>query len=336
MRLLIFTYTDAMMRLKAIPLSLAFVLATQIGGCGDDTSSTAQSSPAAESRPMTEAEIRKEKERRVYNPTAEERAEDEARRQAEAHANDPVVTKLGEPGAAPAFTEYKEIAMGTQLVFLRSALTNQPISAIAVADGFAHRIGDYDLGDEEMSKLLGELVKERDQFAQRDIAKRLDPILQKHADEYKSVRYVKVSFPNVGALSGYDFDKQGFDFTPTPFNDVYAGSEQERIRALSTGAPVNDRGTVIFSDNRQYQAAFSNGGEFRFIKVTDEAAARAVEAVVKKRGTRIDATVYGYVESLQDGQNTKSDGKKLTVIRIQRVDLSEESNPSTVFYSYTN
>jgi hypothetical protein len=331
------------MRLFAFPLAFALITSvTQIAGCGnDDSNPTIQSNSTAEKsdRPMTEAELREEKSRRVFNPTPEERAEDEAKakaetdkREAEARANEPVVTQLEEPGAAPAFTEYKNIEMGTQLMFLQSALSKQPLNSLDIVKGFNRRIGDYDLGDAEMSKLLGELVNEGDQFVQRDIAKKLDPILQKHAEEYKSVRYVKVVVTTSGALSAYDFDKQGFDFTPDMFNDEYKGSEEDRVKALRTGAPVIDRGTVFFSDNSQHHIVFSNGAEFRFIKVTDEATARTIEASLKNPGT--DAIIYGYVESVQDGKKTKSDNYKHSVIKIQRVDLAEENGQP--FYSYTN
>lgn len=326
------------MRLNALPLALALLATTlQIAGCGeDDAKSAAQSSSTAakSDRPMTEAELREEKERRVYNPTPEERAEDEARREAAAHANDPVVTQLAEPDSAPDFSEYKSIEMGTQLVFLQNALSDQPIDVLAIAGGFNYGIADYDLGDAQLSKLLGDFANTRDQFKQRDIAKQLEPILQKHVDEYKPIRYVKVTMTTRGALAAYDFDKQGFAFTPNAFNDASAGDD--RLDAIRQGKTFEDRGTVGFTDNRQYQVAFSNGSEFRFIKVTDEAVARAVEAVVKKPGTLIEATVYGYVESIQDGLNEKSDDKKVSVIRIQRVDIADSKSPSKVLYSYTN
>lgn len=325
------------MRLNALPFALALLAAIQISGCGDaDNKSAAQPSAAKADRPLTEAELRAEKERRVFNPTPEERAEDAARKEAEERARQPVVTTLDEPPAAPDFSEYKAIQMATQLVFLQSALSNEPIDALAIAKGYSFGIAKYDLGDVELSKLLGEFVNTRDQFTQRDIAKRLEPVLQKHVDKYKPVRYVKVTMTTRDSLDAYNFDKQGFAFTPNAFNDVFAGTADERRELRRSGKTIIDRGTIGFTDNHQYQVAFENGRDFRFIKVEDESVARAIEAVVKRPGSRIEATVYGYVESVQQGLNEKSDNEMLSVIKIQRLDIADSEDPSKVLYSYTN
>ena len=184
--------------------------------------------------------------------------------------------------------------------------------------------------------MLSEFVNTKDQFTQRDIAKRLEPVLQKHVDDYKPVRYVKVSVTTGDSLGAYDFDKQGFAFTPSAFNDVFAGTAEERRELRRSGKTIIDRGTISFIDNLQYQVAFENGRDFRFLKVEDESVARAIEAVVKRPNSRIEATVYGYVESVQQGLNKKSDDKMLSVIKIQRLDIADSEDPSKVLYSYTN
>ena len=60
------------------------------------------------------------------------------------------------------------------------------------------------------------------------------------------------------------------------------GTADERRELRRSGKTIIDRGTFGFTDNHQYQVAFENGRDFRFIKVEDESVARAIEAVVKR------------------------------------------------------
>ncbi|WAC45201.1 hypothetical protein OU997_03130 [Pseudomonas sp. SL4(2022)] len=305
-----------------------------VAGCGgsDETEKSAVKKPEAQ---MTEAEKKAEKERRVFNPTDEERAADAAAREAAAKAKLPAVSQLPEPGPAPDFSAYKPIVMGTQLVFLHNALKNEPIDAMAIAQTYTYGITRYDIGDADLSAKLGSFLNTRDQFKKNDIAKEIEPMLQKHVDEYTQVRYVKIQMPLTSDMHKYDFEKKGFSYTPAAFNDIFTGTDSQANEAVRQGKSY-DRGHIAFADNRTYVLAFSNGGEFNFVKVEDEAIARELEALIQKPGNKLSITVYGYVDSLQVGEKKKNDGKILTNIKIQRMDIADGPTPSKVIASVIN
>lgn len=310
---------------------LSIMLVAGCGG-GDDTEKSALKQPE---RPMTEAEVRAEKERRVFNPTDDERAADAAARDAEAKAKLPAVTQLAEPGPAPDFSAYKPVVMGTQLVFMHNALKNEPIDANAITQTYTYGITRYDIGDAELSAKLGSFVQTSDQFQKNDIVKEIEPLLQKHVDEYKQVRYVKIQMPLTSDMHKYDFEKKGFSYTPAAFNDVFTGTDSQANEAVREGKSY-DRGYIGFADNRTYVMTFINGSKFNFVKVEDEAVARELEALIQKPGNKLSITVYGYVDSIQVGEKEKNDGKMLTNIKIQRMDVADGPTPSKVIVSVVN
>lgn len=321
------------MYIKNVFLLASALSVMLIAGCGSDGAEKAAVKQAE--KPMTEAERRAEKERRVFNPTDEERAADAAEREAEAKAIAPVDTQLGDPGPAPDFSAYKPIDMATQMVFMHTALKSEPIDVMAIANTFSVGISRYDIGDAELAEKLKSFQSTRDQFKRRDIAKEIEPLLQKHVDEYKSVRYVKIVMPYRDEMSQYDFDKKGFSYTPAAFNPVSNGTDSQANEAVRQGKAY-DRGVIGFIDNLKYVATFVNGSDFNFIKVEDEVAARELETVLQKPGSGLTITVYGYVDSVQVGDKRKSDGRMLSLIKIQRLDIADESNPSKVIVSITN
>lgn len=304
-----------------------------IAGCGggDETEKSVIKKPEAQ---MTEAEKKAEKERRVFNPTDEERAADAAEREAAAKAKLPVVTQLPEPGPAPDFSAYKPVVMGTQLLYLHTALKNEPFDAAALMQTYTYGFDNYNIGDDNLSAKLKSYIKTKDQFLKQDLVKEITPLIQKNVDDYKQVRYVKIQLPYGQGLQKYDFDKKGFSYTPAFFNDVFTGTEDQANASVREGKSY-DRGYVTYGDNRTFALAISNGSEFNFVKVEDEAVARKVESVVQTLGTNFSAVVYGYVDSVQVGNKEKSDGKMMVNITIQRMDIVELNNPETVLLSMT-
>ncbi|MDT4875527.1 hypothetical protein FQZ97_1109010 [compost metagenome] len=119
-------------------------------------------------------------------------------------------------------------------------------------------------------------------------------------------------------MSQYDFDKKGFAYTPGGFGGA------------------TDRGYIGWADNLNYKVAFSNGSEFKFIKVEDESTARELESVIQKPGHRLSVTIYGYVDSVQVGRMKKSDEEMMSMITIQRLDVADAANPTNIIVSVTN
>ncbi|UVK98342.1 hypothetical protein [Pseudomonas sp. B21-048] len=318
------------MRFKTLSV---LALAITLAACSEKEDEHPKSAAHSPSQPMTQAEISKEKARRVYNPTPEERAQDEAermQREAKLHADDPVSWTLPSPSSQPDFSQYVTLKSGTQMLYIYNGNKETPDDALTLANSFRYDLRtQYDLGDETLSSFLQKFASTNDQFSQRDIAKSLEPIFTKHIHDNLNTRYVMLDMPQAIPLSQYDFDKKGFSYAPSAFNAVNTQTAHEQSSSYAYGHEVKNRGDIKFGDNSSYALTFSNGPQFNFIPVEDEAAARVLESYVKQRKP-YTVKVYGYVDSLIQGNDKKTDRQRTTVVAIQKLVVVDAEHPSTV------
>lgn len=106
-----------------------------------------------------------------------------------------------------------------------------------------------------------------DEFKKQDILKALKPKLDQEIAAAKNARYLKMTWDNF-SLRKYDFQAKGFP------NELSNGSN------LGWGA---------------YRLAFTNGDNFKFYKVEDEAKARMIEEKRSKYET-LNLVVYVYAQ----------------------------------------
>lgn len=328
--------------MKKVSIASALILASCIGltaGCSDDSDSAKNAGHAASApkdRPMTEQEKAAEKARRVYNPTPEERAQDqaeEAARQAALHKDDAVFTQLAAPGSSPALADYLPIEMGYNVFGLYNAFAPVPDTAYQVAANYGFvREGNVPVSDETLGKHLIAFSHTHDEFVRRDNAKAIEPILQKQVDAVKDKRYIKIDMPHF-SVTGYDFEKQGF------FNksNIYAAplSEEEIKKArsmISYGHPMPpDRGQIVWSDLNAYRVELSNGSEYQFVPVADEQLARTLEKLGQT--SKWAATAYGYLDAVKQGDTKITDSNRTVYVHVQQLDFYEEGKPGTVLVS---
>ncbi|WP_313517260.1 hypothetical protein [Pseudomonas sp.] len=306
-----------------------------IGGCSDDSDKEAVKKPA--DKPMTQSEIDAEKARRVFNPTAEERAQDqaeEAARQAKLDSKAPITVTLPAPGSQPDFADYKTVESGVDWTFIYNANQKTPDDALTLANSFGILAYKYDFGDAQLNELLTKFSETSDEFEKRDIAKQLEPVFARKIEENKGVRYVRLEVPDqtYKNLSGYDFDKKGFAYNADVFNAPNTMSERDKVSAMSRGRIVKEKGWISYSDNDNYSVSFSNGPRFQFLEATDETVARQLESYVKNNKP-YTAVVYGYVDELTRGRDENTDPQRYSSIHIQKLDIVDAADPAKVILS---
>jgi hypothetical protein len=326
--------------LKTVSIAGALILAGCIGltaGCSDDSDSAKKAAPVApKDRPMTEKELRDEKSRRIFNPTPEERAEDqaaEAARQAELHKDDAVTTQLPAPDAAPALADYLPLEMGYTVLGLYNAYSPVPDTGYQVANNYGLvQENNMPVTDEQLGKYLVAFSHTRDEFERRDNAKAIEAIVQKQVDALKGKRYVKIDMPHP-EVATYDFEKLGF----TQESNLYATplTEEQVKKAqgmLSYGHRMPpDRGHIQWSDVSEYKVELSNGQDYQFVPVADEQLARTLEKLSKSR--KWAATAYGYVDGVKQGERKTTDTYRTVFVHVQQLDFYEEGKPGNVLVS---
>lgn len=149
---------------------------------------------------------------------------------------------------------YQELTSGNQLMFLYSGISGMPI--------------DY---DKLASAYSNEYRSTNDGFKKQDVLNALKPRIDSEIERAKTHRYIKYISGNDRPLDSYDFKQQGFS--------------------------VNDRLVLpgnysYYNDNASYRISFTNGQQFRFIKVTDQAKARQIEDFISKHQ---NLTLVAYV-----------------------------------------
>lgn len=155
-------------------------------------------------------------------------------------ASDPAASGLPTVQVDPART-YQEVNSGVDLAYLYYALTEMP--------------ADYEKLAEEVSE---DYRITTDSFKKKEILDALRPEIQAKIAALKAHPFVKVQI-DTSSLGHYDLVSQSFPVQ---------------------GLPLDKGQYLSFVKGGSYRLAITNGADFRQLKVTDEARARAMEAIV--------------------------------------------------------
>lgn len=138
--------------------------------------------------------------------------------------------------------QYVELTSGNQVMFSYLALAGMPIDYKEVASVYSP---DY--------------ARQSDEFRKNDLLTALKPKIDAAAADAGQRRYVKMVIDS--PIDKYDFEKKGF-----PLNGAIWESGSYRY----------------FGDNSAYKIGFLNGASFRYLNVSNEDAARTIEALRSK------------------------------------------------------
>lgn len=321
------------MKKKILFYLVCSIMALQ--GCSGEADNNSHAEvPIGQPGEMSEAEKRAEKKRRVFNPTAEERAADQAEREAReaaARAKDPIKWSLAAPLQHPSFENYAELESGAQLLFLYNSLRDTRDDALTIAESFEY--GHFDrriVVDEEFTELLKKLNDARSQFDRNDLVPTLDEAIDQRISAHRNIRHLKVEFPKGDLLSPYDFDKQGFATKTTLLVEKSNLSLEEKVQRMQYGSrSVPDRAYLQWSDNSNYTFVFSNGVDFNFFSVPNEADARVIEDYIQNRKEYL-LIGYGFVDELTQGKDVNTDKGRELSLSIQRLDIVDAKDKSII------
>ncbi|MGM3277373.1 hypothetical protein [Ralstonia sp. 24A2] len=158
-------------------------------------------------------------------------------------------------------SSYVTLDSGNQLMYAYLALTGMPPDYPQVATSVSK---DY--------------ARATDEFRKHDLLAALTPKIDADVAAAKSRRYFKMTVPN--PISKYSFDRKGFPLD----NSLWEAGAYR-----------------YFFDNGEYKLGFSNGDAFHYLKVDNEATARAIEAQ-RARFDAVKLAVYGYFQSADTAQ----------------------------------
>lgn len=306
------------------------IAAALLAGCdsGDKSATAQQAQPAASqaaSKPMTEAEIAAEKRRRVFNPTPEEQAEDRAKEAAK-HVNDSVTIALADAGKNEDFSSYLELSNGLDTALLYNSLTETPASVggILAAGGVGWSLYGYD--DKKLTDLLHQYGKSRDAFDQKDIADKIEPLLNARSEAMKKGRFVKIDLGTSTDLATYDFDRKGFANGEKLFKTPQEKTAKQK--ELYGDEPYL-RPTISFGDLPAYKVGLTNGQAFQFLPVEDETAARKLQKYISDH-KKVNITIYGVVNELRQGEYKKTEPQRTMYLTVQKLVVTDGDDPKTV------
>lgn len=233
---------------------------------------------------------------------AQQKTQDKAEAQVKATALEPKIIALPDPGPAPDLSQYVDITQGNTTAFVFEALRGGAPSL----DFLKMNLDSSG----EVSELL-EGLSSPDRFVSRDAHAKFDANIGALIDKHKDVRYIRLEVAEyLGSklLKQYDFDRQGFEVDA---NGIFDGGEQ--------------RGWIS-GDSRGHRLLVKNGPEFKFISVTDEATARAIESIVT-RGSLGDfrLVMYGYIDDLIEAPENREPSTQAwrgLDIKVQRIELA--------------
>lgn len=171
--------------------------------------------------------------------------------------------------------EYRAIENGNDLMFLYYGLVNMPIDFEKIANAYSN---DYQ--------------QTTDTFRKQDILKALKPRIESEISKAKSARYITwtIQNPYSSVLGSYQMASKSF-----PLQNLREGD------------------SYYFQDRAaNYALDFTNIDEFKFLSVTDENKARAIEAMVSKN-TGMTMKIYAFA---QDG-NPSNTHVKAQILKIE-------------------
>lgn len=295
------------------------VAAIILTGCGGESDKQAGNSPAAsKSEAVAQA-----------SPAAPAKPK--------VDPNAPTFQILPAPPALAADTHFTKIEGGSELAYLYNAHSDAPVTVPEFIESWGSGISlsnaGFLTGDEAIDSLMRKYGETSDQFKQHDIAKQIEPLYQAHLDASKQIRYVEVTLPPQAPLKGYDFATKAFPFPLSAFNDYHYMTKQERDNFIrgSISRPET-RGSISWSRPNRYSLSFTNGKQFQSLVVEDESQAREIEALISSRKP-MNITVFGYLESLQTGQESISDGFRTSLIKITKLVIREGDDKGKVLLS---
>ena len=135
-------------------------------------------------------------------------------------------------------------------------------------------------------------ARTNDEFRKNDLLSALKPKIDAEVAKAGAGRYVRLSIDN--PIGKYDFEKKGFP--------------------LESG--VWESGAYrYFNDNNAYKLGFTNGDAFRYLTVTSEESARAIESARSKYQT-LQLLIYGYTQDADIANKTV----KAEIVKIALVD----------------
>lgn len=170
---------------------------------------------------------------------------------------------------------YVELTSGNQIMFAYLAMAAMPIDYNEIAGSYSQ---DY--------------ARANDEFRKNDLLTALKPKIDAEVAKAGAGRYVRLSIDN--PIGKYDFEKKGF---PLESGVWESGSYR------------------YFNDNSTYKLGFTNGDAFRYLMVSSEDAARAIESARSKYQT-LQLLIYGYTQDADIANKTV----KAEIVKIALVD----------------
>lgn len=179
--------------------------------------------------------------------------------------------------ASRALTEFRTVDSGNEVMFLYYGLSNLPADYDKIAQSYSR---DYQTTS--------------DSFRKQDLLKALKPRIDAAIAAAKDSRYVVLSAQGA-SLEAYDFSRKGFQVT----NVAQSGSYQ------------------YFFDNSNYTIEYTNGADHTFIKVDDEASARAIEEM-RSHYRPLTVRLYTFAQDADPASNRV----KLQILHTQLLDAT--------------
>jgi hypothetical protein len=266
-----------------------------ISGCGQE----APPAPKADTRTAAQ-----KKADEIYNPTPEQKAQQEAARQARIDADKPRRMDFADPGVAD---ESKYVDVGATFVAYKvyNALRDWEESPADIAKS-TFVLQQYNGVDPRIPPISKKLQTVSDAFEKSDAEKQLAGIAAEISQPYKETRWVKISLPSktIGMI-GYDFGLKGFVVAKELFTDKLSYTDLDRKFSSYSDPHVQPIKAYVNNAPTDYKIGFTGVSDKTLIKVEDEQLARKIETA------RPEANVefYGYIESVQrrrlNGQDQK-------------------------------
>lgn len=149
---------------------------------------------------------------------------------------------------------------------------------------------DYDQVAQAYSR---EYRETNDGFRKQDILAAIKPRITGEIENAKTMRYLKI--PTDNPIGKYDFAQRAFPVT----------------------AHLEKGGYFSWGDNNNYTISFSNGDQFKQLKVLDEEKARKIEAMLSKYQP-VSMTIYAYAQDVDPNI-------KQIIAQIVRVQLTDQN-----------
>jgi len=187
---------------------------------------------------------------------------------------------LGDPNYPIA--SYKEVLSNNDLMFTYYALSKEPPDYTKITSNYALQYWATN-----------------DQFKRRDLIESQKPEIDKEIAARKDARYVKLKVNATWKVHKYDFDKKGFPQVAVTNQSQFGWDSKEWV----------NRNKIAIS----YFATFTNGDDFKILKVEDERVARLIE---EKNHEEMSLIVYGFVQ----GIDTQEPLLRVQVLKMSLLD----------------